>query len=217
MNYLEFKSLVEVSGGVAAKIPTSGMAEADVLAAQIEMWDVIRRIFIHPKFEPKLMLLGVDPWPNRPRIQTWLDEYFSGLAKKRGSRVQLDVSCLERESAMDLLTNTMRTLPVSPSGFASEMIPQIHNLALQVSNVSPRVIEGFLSGFTQGMTFDSRLGSFDRKYRTALSKFLNEGVGRFVLHINMGGANTFSAIYTLGDSLDCCMDVFCSALEGWCA
>lgn len=201
--------------GVMAILPISGRSASERLKDQIELWRQIRQHFLKTEFRPRLLLLGVDPWPNRPPIQPWLDTHFAGLTTRKANRVEMDLRCLDNPLAMDLLTNIMRTLPYSPSGVASELLPLIHALVIEIEDVTQEELDRFLSTFPFGGVPSCPFGSLGRRYRQSMIKHLGKRPGGVTIHPTLGGVDNSASIYAGDRVLNDWMDVFCSHLARW--
>lgn len=192
-----------------------GKHRDDDVAAQCHVWQLIRRHFAHARHAPRLVLMGVDPWPNRPPIQPWLDEHFAGRYRRRGQRVVLDPSVLDAPVAMDLFTNTMRTRPAAASGRASAELPLIHAIALQLEHVEMSTVLGFLQAFDAGNTWGRPLGSLAREHRPAVRRFVEADPGRVVVHPTMGVSNVASVYASPGKTLDPVIGELAAQLCAW--
>lgn len=186
------------AGGLFGKVNDADQPVDVKLTGQVATWSLIRKHFW--QYRPKLVLLNVDPWPNRPPMQPWLDAHFAGLHRRVRNRVELDVRALDSEVAMDLFTNVMRFMPTTVSGRAAETLPQIYNLILKLEDVSAGVLVEFLAEFVAGNAWGKPYGSLSSEFRASAKRFVEGARGRVVVHPTMGIQNIVS-VYASPESL----------------
>lgn len=201
--------------GLFGKVRDADRPHAEQLQGQVAVWDLIRHHFAGAGYAPRLLLVNVDPWPNRPPIQPWLDAHFAGLYRRSGHRIQLDIRVLDRPGAMELLTNVMRFIPITPSGQTAHALPLFQGVVLQLEAVEPGAVVAFLEQFNAGNTWGRALGSLPSERRTAFKRFIEARRGRVLVHPHMGLENHVSVYASPETTLAPVMDRLAALLQTW--
>jgi hypothetical protein len=210
----EPRQAIQRACGLFGKVRDDALPNDRKLAGQVATWALLRKHFVRPNLRPSLVLLDVDPWPNRPLMQPWLDQHFHGLYRRVKNRVELDARALDSGVAMDLFTNVMRFLPISASGGAADQVPQIYNLILRLEEVEAGVIDGFLAEFETGHTWGRPMGSLPSAFRAGVKRFVEGAKGRWVVHPTMGMENLVS-VYASEETLAPELDGLGQRLTAW--